>query len=131
VAAWNQPHTSWLAVPNAGISAAIADYRDCDGNSGLPRDATARDWCAADSVVYLVGHNPGGFGGLLRLHVGDLVRYWDPSGAAVTYRIDHIDRVAYGLTSGYMTDGSRPHLTMQTCATADAQQDWELVAYPV
>jgi len=131
LAAWNQPHRSWLVVPNAGVSTGLADYRDCTGGSGLDRNVAARDWCAADAVVYLVGHNQGVFTPLLHLRAGDLARYWDASGVAVTYRIDHIDQVDYTATSGYMMDGSRPHLTMQTCAVPDGSQELEFVAYPV
>jgi hypothetical protein len=129
--AWGQSHSNWLASPAADLSVGLLDYRDCGGSTPLPHTSAARDWCPASDVVYLVGHNPGTFTPLLHLHPGDLIRYWDPSGAATTYRLDHVDRVAAARGSDYMADSSRPHLTMQTCVDASATQYWMFVAYPV
>jgi sortase (surface protein transpeptidase) len=78
-----------------------------------------------------VGHNPGPFTPLVRAHVGDLVRYWDLAGAAHTYRITGIDRIPAAAASAYMTDNAHPHLVLQTCATPDATEYFEYVAYPV
>src|SRR5439155_12540180 len=104
------PHTSWLVVPSVQLSDQLTDYRDCSGQTALPAAAPARDWCAVSQVVYLVGHNQGSFTPLLGAHVGDMVRYWDPSGAATTYRITSIKRMPSSAAPPYMTDRPHPHL---------------------
>jgi hypothetical protein len=113
-----------------GLSLPLGDYKDCSGDTPLPRQNAARDWCAFTGIVYLVGHNPGPFTPLLKASVGDPVRYWDPAGNPTTYRITSIHRIAAGQAPAYMTDTSRPHLVMQTCATVDATEYWEYVADP-
>jgi hypothetical protein len=127
--AWDRPHQNYVDAPAANLAISLGVYTDCTGSTPLG-SLPARDWCPSSDLVYLVGHNPGAFTPLLRLHPGDLIRYWDPNGAMTTYRLDHVDQVQADQGGVYMEDTSRPHLTLQTCVDPSGSRYWMFVAYP-
>jgi Sortase domain len=123
---FSMPHANWVMVPSVGIDVAVGSYTDCSGNAPVLQGIASRDWCAEASNVYLVGHNPGVFAALPRVHDGALVRYWDSKGQAFTYRVKAVfqqDRTVI------FTPGP-PHLVFQTCANAKGSIVWMVIAYP-
>lgn len=127
---FDQDHRNWVVVPSVGLSQELADYTDCSGQAAVPRNSGARDWCSAANVVYLVGHNPGDFTPFLRVHTGDLVRYWDKNGDPTTYRFTAVTQASRA--QAILADnGGAPALVVQTCAVLDGSIDWIYVAVPV
>ena len=76
-----------IVIPRLGLNQPVGWYRDCLGRAAVPRWGTWRWSCAGANNIYVMAHNPGVFTPILGLHVGDIIRYGDPSGRVHTYRV--------------------------------------------
>jgi sortase (surface protein transpeptidase) len=112
-----------IAIPRLGLNQPVGWYRDCLGRAAVPRWGTWRWSCAGANNIYVMAHNPGVFTPILGLHVGDIIRYGDPSGRVHTYRVSSTTIVS-NTQMWPLGATAASSLTLQTCWTWDGSRDF-------
>src|SRR2546423_3109716 len=112
-----------IVIPRLGLNQPVGWYRDCLGGAAVPRWGTWRWSCAGANNIYVMAHNPGVFTPILALHVGDIIRYGDPSGRVHTYRVSSTTIVS-NTQMWPLGATAASTLTLQTCWTWDGSRDF-------
>jgi hypothetical protein len=112
-----------IVIPRLGLNQPVGWYRDCLGRAPVPRWGTWRWSCAGANNIYVMAHNPGVFTPILALHVGDIIRYGDPSGRVHTYRVSSTTIVS-NTQMWPLGATAASSLTLQTCWTWDGSRDF-------
>jgi Sortase domain len=112
-----------IVISRLGLIQPVGWYRDCLGRAPVPRWGTWRWSCAGANNIYVMAHNPGVFTPILGLHVGDIVRYGDPSGRVHTYRVSSTTIVS-NTQMWPLGATAASSLTLQTCWTWDGSRDF-------
>ena len=110
-----------LTSDDGALRTAVGVYRDCSGISAIPANQASL-WTCVPGRLYFVGHNPGVFTPLMRMHVGDRLTYADAAGAIHRYQIVRIE--SWGRADGFPPPASsRVVAQLQTCITRDGWSD--------
>jgi hypothetical protein len=126
----NAPHDLLLSA-DGSLDTGVTTYGDCSGATELTHSEAAIDTCVSGRT-YFVGHNAGVFTPLLDLGVGDVITYYDHTGAAHRLRVVEV-------RDNWLRAGGVPPLAngdvvaqFQTCETAypDGSHDRILDAVP-
>jgi sortase family protein len=112
-----------IVIPRLGLNQPVGWYRDCLGRAPVPRWGSWRWSCAGANNIYVMAHNPGVFTPILALHVGDIIRYGDPSGRVHTYRVSSTTIVS-NTQMWPLGATAASSLTLQTCWTWDGSRDF-------
>jgi len=110
-----------LSSDDGALRTTVGVYRDCSGISAIPANEASL-WTCVPGRLYFVGHNPGVFAPLMRMHVGDRLTYADAAGAIHRYQIVRIE--SWGRADGFPPPASsRVVAQLQTCITRDGWSD--------
>jgi len=120
---------SSVSVPEVGLRVGVVDYTDCSGSTPMTRSSAVHFMCTSLAVPTLMGHNPGVFTPLTRVHGGEHVHY-QHDGIDQVFVISEIHRVPPDQASAYSQDDSFPHAVLATCAEPDASAYWVFIALP-
>lgn len=112
-----------IVIPRLGLDLPVGWYGDCLGQAPVPRWGAWRWSCAGANNTYIMAHNPGTFTPILRLQVGDVVEYGDPTGRVHNYRVSSTTIVS-NTTLWPLAATDAVSLTLQTCWTWDGTRDF-------
>lgn len=110
-----------LFSSDGSLNVAVGSYTDCSGVSPISRARADLDPCF-QGRYYFVGHNPGVFSPLLKLHAGAEITWIDANGNANRFRV--IAERDFRRNSGPLSL-ARPDVAaqFQTCLTLDGSLD--------